>query len=204
MLVKDLGWHLLPSYIESWIGFFSLRFWDAVWLGTLLRWAHKENSKGLAQWLMFGSGVRASDSGSQIQTPGQYGPGHKLSTESRDNGSIYLLWFLWTKNYMCVCCVRWFWAIQLLFILIIIMVTQFAWRNPTAGVSPGFKPASSLLRSSYILVRALHIADSTLLISACRRGPPESPLSRFDCSSPHIHPFTPHFMLPLITQISNR
>lgn len=118
--------------------------------------------------------------GPDPKPPGQYGPGHMTSSLhiwKPDNGSIYLLWFLWTKNYMCVCCVRWFWAIQLLFILIIIMViTQFAWRSPTAGVSPGFKPASSSLRSSYIPVRALHRWLHTPYLSL-QKGP-QNHLSR--------------------------
>lgn len=58
---------------------------------------------------------------------------------------------------------------------------------------------------AHIFLCVLCIADSTLLISACRRGHRITSLEIWLFISPHIHPFTPPpFMLPLITQISNR
>lgn len=187
---------------------FSLHFWDTVWLRKLLRWAHKGNSKGLAQWLMFGLWCQNIWFWVLIPSPQS---SMVLDTWLHFSTSESQIMIVSTSYGFCeqkITCVR-------------VVLDDFELSNYYLSLSSLWLlhnlPEGALLLVSaqdlslppaccaaHIFLCVLCIADSTLLISACRRGHRITSLEIWLFISPHIHPFVSPFMLPLIMQISNR
>ena len=189
----DIYCPLFVLRMSNWI--FSLRFWDTVWLRTLLRWAHKENSKGLAQWLMFGLWRQSiwfwvlipNPQGSMVLDTWLH-----LSTSESQIMVVSTSCGFCEQKITCVCVVfddfelsNYYLSLSSLWLLhnlpegALLLVSAQDLSPPPARCG------------AHIFLCVLCIADSTLLISACRRGHRITSLEIWPFTSPHIHPFTP-------------